>query len=313
MKKLILSLLMIAMLTGCKAEPTPVPQNISDNTVNTGIACSDGEKTFLSFTDGLYIVEEDTDKLIMLTTEDSSVKFTDNDWVYYTNYTENTFCRIKKDGTEKETLHNEVCSTAVLYNNRIYFQEKSDGKTFSMNTDGTDKKDVTDWYYSDFILADDDIYYIGFDNTVNRCKLGDIDDAYNYDVIYNGRCESLNYYDGKLFFFENPAYFDENYGGDIVCTDLNGKSKQKISGGFYDKVKVYDGKIYFRKGEEIFEEETLCSMDLNGENVTEIADSVYDYNVVDDRIYIVYKDSSVGRIKTDGTEKTTFIYDDNKK
>ena len=60
MKKLILSLLMIAMLTGCKAEPTPVPQNISDNTVNTGIACSDGEKTFLSFTDGLYIVEEDT-------------------------------------------------------------------------------------------------------------------------------------------------------------------------------------------------------------------------------------------------------------
>lgn len=44
----------------------------------------------------------------------------------------------------------------------------------------------------------------------------------------------------NFFFFENPAYFDENYGGDIVCTDLNGKSKQKISGGFYDKVKVYD-------------------------------------------------------------------------
>ena len=85
-----------------------------------------------------------------------------------------------------------------------------------MNTDGNDKKDVTDWYYSDFILADDDMYYIGFDNTVNRCKLGDIDDAYNYDVIYNGRCESLNYYDGKLFFFENPTYFDENYGGDCM-------------------------------------------------------------------------------------------------
>ena len=59
-------------------------------------------------------------------------------------------------------------------------------------------------------------------------------------MAMDGAFEILNYYDGKLFFFENPAYFDENYGGDIVCTDLNGKSKQKISGGFYDKVKVYD-------------------------------------------------------------------------
>ena len=113
------------------------------------------------------------------------------------------------------------------------------------------------------------------------------------------------YFDGENI-YTIPSYYD---GKGIYKIDLSG-TVTKIYEGSSLQLWITDNKIYFvnQIGYDSINQNpqgTLCSMDKDGTNITNIAEKIKNYFVINnDKIYYTTQNRKMYQINIDGTEQT---------
>ena len=204
-------------------------QKITDD--DCGFLMAEGEWIYYSNgSDGVKIYKIRTDGTGRQKLNDDNSRYINvaGEWIYYVNiilkpdidedtfgfiedsYASKSICRIRKDGTQRQELNDDMCGSINITNGWVYYTNESDGSCiYKIRTDGTERQKISEdksfsivvdgeWiYYTDANFGKS-IYKIRTDGTGHQ-KL--IDDDNNYinvagDWVYY-RGESTK--NGKLW------------------------------------------------------------------------------------------------------------------
>lgn len=223
----------------------------------------------------------------------------DLEWIYYCNpLDDNTgIYKIKKDMSEKIKLFDKKVSNINLYNNWIYFSEKS--TIYKMKKDGSEVRKLISidsessiyemCIYNDWIYYTDDLPY--------GCL---------YKVTIEGISNTKIAVDSPMYIniWNNYIYYSgENSDGNcgIYSIDLNGNNKAQILNEDIESLNIYDGWLYFTNSVNRL---GLYKMSINN-RIKKIIfeEKVSSLNILKDWIYYInISDSnSLYRMKIDGS------------
>jgi len=227
------------------------------------------------------------------------------DWIYYVNNSDSyKLYKVKKDGTGKSKLSDDMPKYINVLGDWIYYSDDSDaGKLYKIKTDGTGKA----------VLSEDDAYYVNaagdwiyYKNNSDASRLYKIktdgtgktkvNDDMSYDITAAG---------------EWIYYVNESDGYKIYKIKTDGTDKTKLNDNTSYDINVADGWIYYQKSITDSDDNSvpngLYKIKTDGTEEAKLSDDVpYYINVVGDWIYYVNNSDSskLYKIKTDGTVKT---------
>lgn len=156
------------------------------------------------------------------------------------------------------------------------------------------KKELVNIDNGDFAIYNGNIYYT-FNNNICSCDLN----GKNKKEIFK------NVSQDKIIFINEIQYNTIFYSvkNSITTTlysiDINGKNNHKLLEGAYNKIKLYNNKIYF-----LNENNELSRVDLNGNNLENInAIKMLSYDFSNNSLYYIDDKDTLNQIELSGTEK----------
>jgi hypothetical protein len=233
-----------------------------------------------------------------------------DDWIYYINVNNNwNIWRMKTDGSNMESLNDDISSCINIAEDWIYYINNSNGNVYRMRTDGYGKEKLNDEYTMSICVLNGWIYHTkveGLGNGIYRMRV----DGSDSEKI-NGN--NIDPREVNITAAGDWVYYSGANNDGIYRMKTDGSGIKKLTSDIPRVFTVTDGWIYYFKVNNggVYRMRTDGSGRKKlraGENDGEF----WNLNVSGDWIYFTYnndgdpnRDSNVGkiyRIKTDGSE-----------
>jgi len=142
-----------------------------------------------------------------------------------------SICRSSLDGKNEEVLFPFGNSPLVFENQLYYFDNQ--GNMFRTKPDGKDPQVLLTAAVKAYVLSDEKIVYVDYNNSINTC---DLDGKNNKTVVSSNTLPILNVnaYDGRIYYSEYEEDFDYTaYGWNytIKSCKMDGSDKKSVFSG----------------------------------------------------------------------------------
>ena len=184
----------------------------------------------------IFRVKLDGSQLQKLNNEYSYGMFFYNNYLYYMkrnpDYQDKmSICRSSLDGKNEEVLFPFGNSPLVFENQLYYFDNQ--GNMFRTKPDGKDPQVLLTAAVKAYVLSDEKIVYVDYNNSINTC---DLDGKNNKTVVSSNTLPILNVnaYDGRIYYSEYEEDFDYTaYGWNytIKSCKMDGSDKKSVFSG----------------------------------------------------------------------------------
>lgn len=265
-----------------------------------------GEKQKSSF----YKMKNDGTERGQLTTDIPTCVNFKGDYIYYVKYdntSANNFiiCRIKKNGTGKETIGNEHGMYLAVKDDWLYYSDLDDAsKIYKIKNDGSGKQLLCgDSALNYMNVVGDWIYYCNNDD--NNCLYRIKVDGSEKEKLNNDNSRNVNIVGNYIYY----SAMDENDNGLLYKMKIDGSENQMLSNvDCSTAVEVHDDYIYCTG----FNSKGIYRIKSDGTGYEQISKdtSVISLNVTGNWVYYVEfmsgnMDSKLYRMKLDGTSNET--------
>ncbi|WP_010252644.1 DUF5050 domain-containing protein [Acetivibrio cellulolyticus] len=180
---------------------------ISENSVNYLNIVGD----WIYYSSSFYLPEKDKLRLYKMKLDGSSVTRLSEDiveyvnvvgdWIYYINVSDgNKPYKIRLDSKGERKISDLPMKYMIVDDGWIYFQKTSTDTLWKIRTNGSDSAELSYVYGSDMHItkAGNWLYFIGegYDSGIYKVGI----DGQNEELIVSGSIDSINYYDGWLYY-----------------------------------------------------------------------------------------------------------------
>ena len=217
----------------------------------------------------------------------------DGKYVYYNKWEEGIF---KTKGNKEEKLTDETAYSMNLVDDTIYYLSVSSEQEIllkSIKTNGEDLKTLKRLYtsISKIYVQEGYIYFVTNEGLDGITK-------YNIETGNSELITSANIKDFTVL--EYKIYFTDNIKNLYVMSNTGINLERIVNKPVIEKFQIQGKYIYFYNTEE----EAMCRVDLNGENMEKISDRLVsnaNYNVTNKNIYFFDKETnSISCMDLDG-------------
>lgn len=258
---------------------------------------------------GLYSIKADnTDitKAQKLSDDFTNKIWSDSDWIYYVNYSDNNknsaFYRVRKTGTDKQKISDDTPRYLNFDGDYIYYAQyinNDNPQNFSiykMKSDGTDKQKIGSKRGIYLQEVDNQIYYLNVDDNYKIYRIDT--DGSNNQLISNDSAVDYMKVAGDWVYYCNS---DDN--DSLYRVRKDGSQRQKLNFDNSKNVNIVDNYIYYSAIDEN-NSGSLYRMEIDGSNrkLLSSVDCSTAVKVKDDYIYCSgYNSNGIYSIKTDGS------------
>ncbi|WP_050607466.1 leucine-rich repeat domain-containing protein [Clostridium niameyense] len=222
----------------------------------------------------------------LLSTDNAKYLNCYGNYIYYIS--SGNICRIKKDGGSVEKILNCDASNMIIYNNWIYFFDKSKPGIYKIKTDKTGYEAIISggqWRIdSEFVLSGDNIYYGNYSD--GNC-------IYKIKIDGSGKVKLNNIESKHMIIVGKWIYYVSN--GNIYKMKTDGSLNTLLYKGNVVTLNVDDSYVYYTDGNK---DNFLYRIDINGDNNTLILKkSVTFLNILGNNIYYI-SNNEPNKLKT---------------
>jgi len=173
---------------------------------------------------GLYKMNLNTEKAILLENSHCSNINVWNSWVYYVNNDDNNHVyKINVDGQNNLKLNDiHRASELIAVNGKLYFLTLGNRAIYVMNTDGTNLRQITDFGIADMYIQNNVIYFVKYIEHQACIYKMSIDGA-NQTLLHN-----VGHYGNiyNIFIHNDYMYYSDN---SISRISINGGEKETVA------------------------------------------------------------------------------------
>lgn len=275
--------------------------NTSGNILNGGLACIQGEWTFLSCPNlryKMYKISRDEKQITKLNSDESWFINVVGNWIYYSNSDDGeSIYRMSIDGSEKEKITSDSCWYLNVFDDWIYYSSETDDyKLYKIRTDGSERTKLNDDKSINISLYESSIYY---SNNSDGGKM--------YRINIDGREKTKISYDKVSCYClsDNWIYFcNKSDGMKLYKMDILGTKTEKLSNDVLSNINVYNGWIYYCNKSDMSK---LYRIREDGSERTKLNDDYSDYiSIIGDWIFYCNKSdgNKAYKIRPDGLNRT---------
>ena len=289
-------------------------ENFNGNLNNLGFTLKKGSSIFFQgykegSVDGIYKM---TGSKIEKINDDYEIYLNSSGkYIYYLNVDNYNIMRMKTDGTDKETVIEDVDPQKfVIENDWIYYFD--DGNFYKIKTNGKDKKILSQKSIESYEIVGNWIYY-SYKNEGKYILAKMKTDGSDITKIDEDAAKNFFVNDNKIYYFKENFDFDNyNFAYEMYSIKTNGKDKEKITELSeevdVDTINFAKKYVYFVKSSDGDTVE-IYRIKLNGKEETKITDVngyTTNINIFDDWIYYPglndSGDTVMYRIRTNGKD-----------
>lgn len=258
---------------------------------------------------GLYKIKLDNTDLTKaqkLSDDFTNKIWSNNDWIYYVNYSDNNknsaFYRVRKTGTDKQKISDDIPRYLNFDGDYIYYAKYTNSDNpqnfsiYKMKNDGTDKQIVGSKRGIYLQNVDNKIYYLNVDDNYKIYRIDE--DGSNNQLISSDSAVDYMKVQGDWIYYCNV---DDN--DSLYRVRKDGTQRQKLNFDNSKNVNIVDNYIYYSSIDEN-NSGSLYSMEIDGSNkkLLSSTDCSTAVKVKDGYIYCSgYNSNGIYSIKTDGS------------